>query len=74
MYNISADRAKQIKTKATVNEDPTEKLLRELTEENDKLKKLLQGGKVDKDFVDEDGDGVDDRGIILNYYLVSMTR
>ena len=26
--NISADRAKQIKTKAIVNEDPTEKLIR----------------------------------------------
>ncbi|XP_047482876.1 kinesin-like protein KIF28P isoform X3 [Penaeus chinensis] len=56
-----ADRAKQIKTKATVNEDPTEKLLRELKEENEKLKKMMTGGKIDMDLIDEDGDGVDDR-------------
>ncbi|XP_066989396.1 kinesin-like protein KIF28 [Macrobrachium rosenbergii] len=55
-----ADRAKQIKTKATVNEDPTDKLLRELKEENDKLKKMLSGGKIDTTFVDVDNDGIDD--------------
>ena len=57
----TADRAKQIKTKAVVNEDPTEKLLRELREENEKLKKMMQGGKIDKDFIDSDGNGIDDR-------------
>jgi len=41
-----ADRAKQIKTKATVNEDPTEKLLRELKEENERLKASMKGGKI----------------------------
>ncbi|XP_062500955.1 kinesin-like protein KIF28P isoform X2 [Corticium candelabrum] len=42
-----ADRAKQIKTKAVVNESPTEKLIRELREENDKLLLLLkQGGST----------------------------
>ncbi|XP_071522909.1 LOW QUALITY PROTEIN: kinesin-like protein KIF28P [Panulirus ornatus] len=56
-----ADRAKQIKTKATVNEDPTEKLLRELKEENERLKRQMQGGQIDKDFIDADGDGIDDR-------------
>lgn len=56
-----ADRAKQIKTKATVNEDPTDKLLRELKEENERLKKMMQGGKVDVNIIDADGDGVDDR-------------
>lgn len=40
-----ADRAKKIKTKATVNENPTEKLIRELKEENERLKKLM-GGEV----------------------------
>ncbi len=30
-----------------MNEDPTEKLLRELTEENERLKKQLSSGKVD---------------------------
>jgi kinesin family protein 1 len=41
---FSADRAKQIKTKAVVNEDPTEKLIRELMEENEMMKKQLAGG------------------------------
>ena len=42
-----ADRAKQIKTVAVVNEDPTEKLIRELQEENDKLKQMLESGGVE---------------------------
>eukprot|EP00118_Oscarella_pearsei_P013302 m.105220 g.105220 ORF g.105220 m.105220 type:complete len:1030 (+) comp37217_c0_seq30:391-3480(+) len=43
-----ADRAKQIKTKAVVNETPTEKLIRELKEENSRLMELLKqnGGAV----------------------------
>jgi hypothetical protein len=36
-----ADRAKKIQNKAVVNESPQEKLIRELKEENDKLKKML---------------------------------
>ena len=43
LYNVAADRAKQIKTKATVNESPTDKLIRELKEENEKLKKMMEG-------------------------------
>ncbi|XP_030831067.1 kinesin-like protein KIF28P isoform X3 [Strongylocentrotus purpuratus] len=39
-----ADRAKKIKNKAVVNENPVEKLIRELREENEKLKKSLGGG------------------------------
>lgn len=42
-----ADRAKQIKTKAVVNEDPTEKLIADLKAENAKLKKMLESGKID---------------------------
>lgn len=49
-----ADRAKQIKTKATVNEDPTEKLIRDLKEENEKLKEMLKNGKIDPSML-EDG-------------------
>lgn len=56
-----ADRAKQIKTTATVNEDPTEKLIRNLKDENDKLKALLEKanagesiGKIDDDDDDDD--------------------
>jgi hypothetical protein len=58
-----ADRAKQIKTKAVVNENPTEKLIRELKEENAKLMEMLSapagGGKAAgpgfsaKDLLDE---------------------
>ncbi|XP_046565118.1 LOW QUALITY PROTEIN: kinesin-like protein KIF28P [Haliotis rubra] len=55
-----ADRAKQIKTTASVNEDPTEKLIRELQEENEKLKAALAGNpnafaKVGDDDDDDDG-------------------
>ena len=47
-----ADRAKQIKCKAVVNEDPTEKLIKSLQEENAKLKELLKnGGKIDSSVV-----------------------
>lgn len=38
-----ADRAKQIKNKAVVNESATDKLIRLLREENEKLKKMLNG-------------------------------
>ena len=38
---MAADRAKKIKTVAKVNEDPTEKLIRELNEENKRLKEML---------------------------------
>ncbi|XP_071958666.1 kinesin-like protein KIF28 [Antedon mediterranea] len=41
-----ADRAKKIKNKAVVNENPMDKLIRELREENDKLKKSLTGGMM----------------------------
>ena len=44
---IVADRAKQIKTKAVVNEDPTEKLIRELKEENERLKSRMKAGDID---------------------------
>ncbi|CAJ1386067.1 unnamed protein product [Effrenium voratum] len=38
-----ADRAKKIKNKAVVNENPQEKLMRELMEENQKLKEMISG-------------------------------
>lgn len=42
MFLFAADRAKAIKTKAVVNESPTEKLIRELREENQKLLEQLK--------------------------------
>ena len=41
-----ADQAKQIKLHAKVNESETDKLIRELMEENEKLKKMLEGFKL----------------------------
>ncbi|KAI0211658.1 Kinesin-related protein 1 [Lamellibrachia satsuma] len=41
-----ADRAKAIKTQAVVNESPTEKLIRELREENARLMEQLKSGGV----------------------------
>lgn len=43
---MTADRAKAIKTTATVNESPTDKLIRELREENAKLMEMLKKGGV----------------------------
>jgi len=37
-----ADSAKKIKNKAVVNESATDKLIRELKEENDSLKQMLE--------------------------------
>jgi len=59
-FNISADRAKQIKTTASVNEDPTEKLIRELQEENDKLKKMIESGNYEPIQGDDDDDLTDE--------------
>ena len=56
---ISADRAKQIKTTAKVNEDPTAALIRELQEENEKLKAMLASGKVDMSLLSEGGEDDD---------------
>ncbi|XP_067934246.1 kinesin-like protein KIF28 [Watersipora subatra] len=41
-----ADRAKKIKNNAVVNENPIDKLIRELKEENERLKKSMSGGGV----------------------------
>ncbi|CAL1526286.1 unnamed protein product, partial [Lymnaea stagnalis] len=39
-----ADRAKKIKNQAVINENPLDKMIRELKEENEKLKKALEAG------------------------------
>ncbi|EDQ92679.1 uncharacterized protein MONBRDRAFT_14025, partial [Monosiga brevicollis MX1] len=41
-----ADRVKSIKTQAVVNETPTERLIRELKEENARLMEMLKAGKL----------------------------
>ena len=64
-YNeYTADRAKQIKCTAKVNEDPTAQLIRELQEENEKLKQMLAGGKVDMSLMEgEDTADMTDEGL-----------
>jgi hypothetical protein len=42
-----ADRAKQIKTNAVINEDPKDKIIRELQDEINKLKGMMKGGVYD---------------------------
>ena len=50
-----ADRAKQIKNQAIVNENPQDKMIRELKQENDRLKKeLSDAGGPAKTVVAED--------------------
>lgn len=41
---MTADRAKAIKTQAIINESPTDKLIRELREENARLMEMLKAG------------------------------
>lgn len=63
-----ADRAKQIKNSASVNEDPTEKLIRELQEENEKLKAMLASGNLEMVAGEEDDD-LTDEGNLQMYFL-----
>ena len=53
-----ADGTKKIKTKATINEDPTEKLIKSLKEENERLKKMLANGKIDPELASQLSGGV----------------
>lgn len=66
----SADRAKQIKTIAVVNEDPTEKLIRELKEENARLMDAIKaGGIVAAAPSDQETAGMTEEGIKLKQLL-----
>jgi hypothetical protein len=56
-----ADRAKQIKTSAKVNESATDKLIRELQEENERLKKMMQSGGAVQ-LSKEDAKGLSEEG------------
>lgn len=65
-----ADRAKQIKNSASVNEDPTEKLIRELQEENEKLKAMLASGKLEMVAGEEDDDLTDEGNLQMYFHLM----
>ena len=58
-----ADRAKKIKNKAVVNENPVEKLIRELREENDRLKNAMTGGPLPT--ADQGGVNMSPEGMLL---------
>jgi hypothetical protein len=64
-----ADRAKQIKNSTSVNEDPTEKLIRELQEENEKLKAMLKSGNLEMVAGEDDDDDLTDEGITSLFVL-----
>lgn len=66
-----ADRAKQIKNSASVNEDPTEKLIRELQEENEKLKAMLASGKLEMVAGEEDDDLTDEGNLQMYFNCVN---
>ena len=61
-----ADRAKQIKVVVEVQENPTDKLIRQLKEENEKLKQMLEqlngGGPIDLAALSAGGGGGDGGG------------
>ncbi|KXJ25651.1 Kinesin-like protein KIF1A [Exaiptasia diaphana] len=70
-----ADRAKQIKTTATVNEDPTEKLIRDLQEQNAKLLEKLkaaESGQVIR--IDDDDDDNDDDGKMSDEEMAALRK
>ena len=52
--------AKKIKNAAVVNENPADKMIRELKEENERLKKLLEGKGIDTGAAQGAGSAVDD--------------
>ena len=54
-----ADQVKSIKNKAVINETPQEKLIRELREENERLKAMLEGKPI-PGMEGESGGGMDD--------------
>lgn len=66
-----ADRAKQIKNSASVNEDPTEKLIRELQEENEKLKAMLASGNLEMVAGEEDDDLTDEGNLQMYLHCVN---
>lgn len=77
MSLLAADRAKAIKTKAVVNESPTEKLIRELREENQRLLDQLKmsGGGQPIMMQGEPGEpqivGISEEGPCVNFATVN---
>jgi hypothetical protein len=47
-FHFKADRAKKIKCNAIINEDPKDKIIRELQDEINKLKSMMKGGYINE--------------------------
>lgn len=65
------DRVKQIKNSVFVNEDFIEKLIRELQEENEKLKVMLVFGNLEMVVGEEDDDLIDEGNLQMYFYWVN---
>lgn len=65
------DRVKQIKNSVFVNEDFIEKLIRELQEENEKLKVMLVFGNLEMVVGEEDDDLIDEGNLQMYFYCVN---
>jgi len=55
-----------------VNEDPTEKLIKDLKEENEKLKAALSGGKFDLKMFSAGKENLSQEGIIENLFFSTI--
>lgn len=64
------DRVKQIKNSVFVNEDFIEKLIRELQEENEKLKVMLVFGNLEMVVGEEDDDLIDEGNLQMYFYFM----
>ena len=75
---FTADRAKAIKTKAVINESPTEKLIRELREENERLLNALKAGGLPLEAQQQEQQqqqqqsGIPEEGLVLRFQLKSI--
>lgn len=65
------DRVKQIKNSVFVNEDFIEKLIRELQEENEKLKVMLVFGNLEMVVGEEDDDLIDEGNLQMYFNCVN---
>lgn len=70
-----ADRAKAIKTTAVINESPTDRLIRELREENARLMDLIKKGALPPEMLQQMAGGAADGNISsMHWVLVSSFK
>lgn len=61
-----ANQVKAIKNKAKINESPQDRLIRELREQNDQLKKMLEQKQFINDDADDNNQGALDKAHLMN--------